>query len=74
MKIEKLTQQEMEEVSKVAMKLFDGWKDRPNELTPRQLFIIAFLKGREYTLEQIGAFDLDDDDMTGARDFKDKYL
>jgi hypothetical protein len=69
-----LTIHELDEAAKVAVKIFDGWT-LPEGITARQLFIVAFLKGREYTLEELGILDeIEETSEEKAREFLNKYF
>lgn len=52
--------EEIEDMAGFASKLFDELD--LGRLTPRDIFILGFLKGRDFTLHQLGAYDDDDDD------------
>lgn len=57
--------EEIEEMSNFAGYLYDQLNVRG--LSPRDLFILGFIQGREFTLEQLGIFDEDtvDEEITG---------
>lgn len=53
-----------EEEKKLLAILREEWLayDKLKFLSPRELFVLGFLRGRELTLQQLGVYDDDDDD------------
>ena len=51
-----LTEREKRHLREIASKMFDEGKVS-SDITPKQAYILGFVQGREYTLDQLGVFD-----------------
>lgn len=63
-----------DKLANTAAKLFETWKDRSDEITPQQMFILGFLKGCDHAFEEMGLFDDSEKRDAAIYNFINNYI